>query len=1228
MVPKTLTKAGPMPNRFALLRRIAFAALLASGSAAAVPIPDDLAGPPAYSLMGCSHAAEWTRDYVNKTTGLTRQQLERIERRFGYTPERICAADPLLIQGLAINASQPKHRWDQPDYAWEQRRRQLQNGNGEIPPNALQDALTQRTTILDPINKADKSSPTQKAAGISQGAWTWLGPGNIGGRVRAISPDPAVPGRILIGSVSGGIWKTQNTGSSWTAIDDFMPNIAVTCLVRIPGTPGTIYACTGEGFFNGDSVRGQGLFRSVNNGEDWTQVASTNPGTGNPPVSNDWYYVNRLAISPTNPQVMLAATNGGLYRTTDGGANWTKVYQQVGTFGGTARYRRVLDVQFHPTDGNIALLGEGRHCNYTTGSCVSDGAAVAYSSDGGATWARTKLDTTAITNQLGRVEIGWSKSNPNVVYAVVDQAQGKLYKSSDGGASWTQNVPVSTPAHLGTQGWYGNAIWVAPNDENRIIVGGINQKMSINGGTTWASLSSSVHVDHHTYASDPAYSQNFTLYNGNDGGVYKATNGNTATPGTSQPTWSNLNNGLGITQFYGGAGKGAGGRITGGTQDNGTLLWTGSTNWVRIWGSDGGDSAADQGDGNYVYGMTQFGGVVRYTQALSATPPANASQYICNGITDASCNFNNTNPTILFIPPMAIDPVTSNTLFLGAQNLWRSTNIKDAVNTNVSWSIVRSSRPTNALGFIPYVSAVAVAPGSSDIVWIGYDDGQIACTTTGSQPSPTWISVTQPTGTSTRYVTKIAYDPSNTNRVFIAYGGYQASNETPSNLHVTTMGCVANPTWTNLHTFPPRVPVRAIAVHPGNSSWLYAGTEIGIFTSTNNGSSWSASNEGPATASVEELFFIDGTTLIASTHGRGMFSAAALPGTPPLFTSSPPANGSVNVAYTHNYTANGSPAPTFSLQSGAFPTGLSLNGTTGVLSGTPTVAGNFNGTVAATNTSGVVGQSFSITIMAQLPGAPTIGTATAGNAQASITFTPPASDGGSPITGYSASCSPGPVTANGTASPITVTGLTNGTLYTCSVRAINAAGTGPASGTVTVTPVSGVTLAVVSVKSRKLHSPVGTFDLLIDRTQPIGGAVTVEPRAIGAGHKIVFAFNDTITAAGTATAVDASAAAVGSVSAVAVGTTVEVTLAGVPPAKRVTVQLANVNGTLTTNASIGFLLGDVNASYKVTASDILMISGRFGSVTASNFLFDVDVSGSVSLTDINTAKSQSGTSLP
>jgi hypothetical protein len=245
-----------------------------------------------------------------------------------------------------------------------------------------------------------------------------------------------------------------------------------------------------------------------------------------------------------------------------------------------------------------------------------------------------------------------------------------------------------------------------------------------------------------------------------------------------------------------------------------------------------------------------------------------------------------------------------------------------------------------------------------------------------------------------------------------------------------------------------------------------------------------------------------------------------------------------------------------------------------------------------------------------------------------VSFTPPASNGGSAITSYTATC--GAFSASGAASPITVTGLTNGTTYSCSAKATNAFGTGPSSGSVSVTPGSGIVLALVGASSRKNHPVGGNLDLVLNTAQPIGGAITVEPRiAISNTHKVVFTFNDVIFAAGAATCVDVSAAPVGSVSVAAVGTTVEVTLTGVPDAKRVTVTLTGVNGTLNASTSIGFLLGDVNNNYKVTSSDILSINGRIGqAANASNFQYDVNVSGNISSSDVNMVKAQSGQTLP
>lgn len=271
-------------------------------------------------------------------------------------------------------------------------------------------------------------------------------------------------------------------------------------------------------------------------------------------------------------------------------------------------------------------------------------------------------------------------------------------------------------------------------------------------------------------------------------------------------------------------------------------------------------------------------------------------------------------------------------------------------------------------------------------------------------------------------------------------------------------------------------------------------------------------------------------------------------------------------------------------------------------------------------------QSFGI--LGGVPGAPTIGTATAGTAQASIAFTPPASSGGSVISSYSASCNG--ISQTGNVSPITVTGLTNGVLYTCAVTATNALGTGPASATVTVTPAV-TALALVSVVSRKVHGTAGTFSLPLVTGVPITGAVTVESRFIGTGHVIAFQFNGAITSAGTVTAVDGASGAVANTVTFA-GNEVIVTLTGVLDRTRVTVTLANVNGTgagITFPVSLGFLAGDQNGSYFVDGGDIGTIRARSGqAATAINFRGDFNASGTIDGGDISSVRARSGNNLP
>jgi hypothetical protein len=285
-----------------------------------------------------------------------------------------------------------------------------------------------------------------------------------------------------------------------------------------------------------------------------------------------------------------------------------------------------------------------------------------------------------------------------------------------------------------------------------------------------------------------------------------------------------------------------------------------------------------------------------------------------------------------------------------------------------------------------------------------------------------------------------------------------------------------------------------------------------------------------------------------------------------------------------------------------------VSGTTITVGNLPIAAGLFIGSYAPAATA---------------PGAPTIGAATPGDTQASIAFTAPASDGGSPITGYTATCNPNGFTGTGAASPIVVTGLTNGVAYSCSVTATNAIDTGPASGTVSVTPAAPFVLATTAVVSRKTHGGTGVFEQPIDFAQPPAGAVSVEPRAIGAGHTIVFQFNGAIGNPGSVTSSAGAAASIAS------GNEVVVTLTGVADNSRVTVSLTGVNGVLSQSATIGFLVGDVNGSRSVTATDIVAVKARSGQLTAAgNFKFDLNASGSITATDILAVKGRSGFVLP
>ncbi|MGH2745657.1 MAG: hypothetical protein ACRDN8_24840 [Thermoleophilaceae bacterium] len=787
-----------------------------------------------------------------RARGLPEVLGEELRRKRGYLPSTLRELpDDALQRAVA--------RLEYPDLARAReafRLRQAVNEEGRVRADALGSALRE----LD-SSRARAAAPAQVAgvptgrdvllrallpprAGLGPGpggGWLSLGPGNIGGRTRSIVVHPKNANVLWAGSVGGGVWRTDDGGQSWGPVDDFMANLAVTTMVMDPTDPNVIYAGTGEGFSNIDALRGAGIFRTTD-GVHWHQIPST--------TGANFQTVNRLAISK-NGRVLLAGTQAGIFRSADPGrVTWTRVLAE-----------EIADVKFHPADNGKAVAGG-----------LDNGEAY-YSTDGGQTW---KVATHA-QPWSGRVELAYAAKNPARVYASVNVDSGQIWRSGNGGRTYTRRNGLAggTPApYLAEQGWYDNVIWAGdPTDDNLVIVGGIDLWRSTDGGNTLQDISTwydrrSAHADQHCIVADPRFNGNTNkrVYFGNDGGVFRANDVRTVGSNPSPPRvkgWKELVNTYGVTQFYGGAGNVDSGAIIGGAQDNGTLRFTsaeGTEGWTEMFGGDGGWCAADPTDPNVFYGEYVYLSIHRSTDG-----GANA-EFICGMRRDWSWKpvpyriVDAANQNALFIAPFVLDPNDADRILAGAVSLWRTNDAKqpNTQNAGPAWRAVKPNAGS-------YISALAVARGNSDVVWVGHADGQVFMATNGTASNPTWRRVDH-TGSRPlpvrRYCTGITIDAQDHDTVYVTFGGYSLGN-----VWKTTDG---GATWSNLGQALPAAPARALTLHPDNSALVYAGTEVGVFASEDGGATWSPTNEGPTNCSVDDLFWMD-RVLVCVTHGRGMF---------------------------------------------------------------------------------------------------------------------------------------------------------------------------------------------------------------------------------------------------------------------------------------------------------------------------------------------------------------------
>lgn len=695
------------------------------------------------------------------------------------------------------------------------------------------------------------------------GAWQLLGPAPIdvgggryyAGRVSALAVDPTTSGSsttLYLGAANGGVWKSTNNGGTWAPLTDQQNNLATGTITIDPSNHQVLYVGTGEPNQSGDSYYGSGVLRSTNGGASWTQLGLSTFGSRSSTVS-------KIVVNPYNSAQLFVASSIGLYTSANSGQSWS----QVGGGLPTGSYKADaldIDASANPIRLYATLRGYGLY----------------RSTDGGSTWSPL-TSSLPPASQWFRSALAVAPSNPNVIYVVIidSASSGNVrtpsynggYFSIDGGNSWSALSGLNinfTDGGFGAQGWYNLYLAVDPKDYNVVYGGGVDVAITMGGttGAAWNNITnvygfdnSGIHPDQHAIAFGNCSVSLCGAYLGNDGGVYFS--GNTTASGFNV-SYTNLNTaGLAITEFTGGdvSGNFAQQRLAvGGTQDNGTMLYNllSGTVWNGVYGGDGGFTQIDWTQPSTIYSTNYDISPVKSTDGGASW----------NGIGSGLGGYS------LFYMPYQMDRSATRHLVAG------TTAVFETLNGGTQW--YQSSQVLCKRGFsscslydtsqAAYVSAVTVAPTDSRIIYAGTSSGQVFRTTVGDSGAQSTYTELNDGLFANKFINQLSVDAFNPNIVYAAVGKfYRASGS-----GYVYRSIDGGSTWADISGALPVVPVNTVVTYySGTSRVVVIGTDIGVFYTTNEGSSWIALNAGlPNTAIVQLALDATRSALVAYTHGR------------------------------------------------------------------------------------------------------------------------------------------------------------------------------------------------------------------------------------------------------------------------------------------------------------------------------------------------------------------------
>ncbi|OJJ18228.1 hypothetical protein BKI52_25740 [marine bacterium AO1-C] len=694
-------------------------------------------------------------------------------------------------------------RWE---YFWEKR----VSPTGKFPLAGIKNVEWDKYLKAHPEIKLAKQLRTKSTTGT----WTSLGPNSSPGgyqgvgRINCIEFHPTNANLFYVGTPAGGLWRTTNGGSSWTNLTDDLPIIGVSSIVIHPTNSNILYIATGDA--DGSDTPSVGVMKSTDGGITWSK-------TGLDWTMQQGRQISVLLMHPTNANTLIAATSEGIYKTTNGGTTWARK--------ATGTYR---DLEVKP--GTATTW-------YATGTQNNGNHQVFLSNNTGESWSQ-------VTNLSGknRIAIAVSANNPNLVAAVTSNASnngfGGFYTSTNSGSSFSLKYNSrnllgwsSTGSDSGGQGWYDLTIAVSPTNANVMHVGGVNNWRSTNGGSSWSinnhwsGAPVTVHADKHFLMYHPLQSN--TLFECNDGGVYKTTNGGSS--------WTDLTNGMAHTQFYKiGVSQSDAGYVVAGAQDNGTKLRRGSS-WTNIGGGDGMECIIDPLDRNIQYYSIYYGRITR----------------IMNGSTSTISNNVPGRPRGAWVTPYVLDPSNRQTIIIGYQDVFRSNNRGN------SWTNI-----SNGQTGTDNLNAIAVAPSSSNTIYAA-SYTKIYRTTNASS----WTDITAglPSGPRITYIAVSSSDP---NTLWVTLSGYTSGQKVFKSIN-------GGSSWTNISGTLPNLPINCV-LHDSNTSneSLYIGTDVGIFYRNNTLGDWVSFSNGLPNVVVRELEIQHSSgKLRAGTYGRGLWES-------------------------------------------------------------------------------------------------------------------------------------------------------------------------------------------------------------------------------------------------------------------------------------------------------------------------------------------------------------------